>query len=135
MPLIEWTPALSVGVDLIDAQHQKLLAIANELHDAMLEHRAKQVLGQTLADLIDYTHTHFATEERFFAEFDYPDKEAHMAEHRTLSSKVVELKAEFDSGNTAVTLEVMRFLKQWITEHLAGEDLKFAPFLREHGVR
>jgi hemerythrin len=134
MPLIEWTPALSVGVDLIDVQHQKLLAIANDLHEATLEHRAKQVIGQTLADLIDYTHTHFATEERFFVEFDYADKEAHMAEHRALSSKVLELKAEFDAGNTAVTLEVMRFLKQWITEHLAGEDLKFAPFLREHGV-
>ncbi len=135
MPLIEWTPALSVGVELIDAQHQRFLAIANQLHDALLEHRAKQVLAQTLADLIDYTDAHFATEERFFAEFDYPDKEAHMSEHRALSRRVQELKAEFDEGNTAVTLELMRFLKQWLTEHLAGEDLKFAPFLREHGVR
>jgi hemerythrin len=135
VPLIEWTRELSVGVDLIDAQHQKLLSIANDLHEAMLEHRAKQVLGQIFIDLIEYTHTHFATEERFFVEFDYPDQDAHMAEHRALSSRVQELKSEFDAGNTAVTLEVMRFLKAWITEHLAGEDLKFAPFLREHGVR
>jgi hemerythrin len=35
MPLMTWTPKLSVGVAVLDEDHKKLVGMVNELYDAM----------------------------------------------------------------------------------------------------
>ena len=55
MPLMEWTDKLSVGVPSIDAQHKKLVSMANTLYDAMKAGHGKEILDETLAGLINYT--------------------------------------------------------------------------------
>ena len=35
MPIMTWTPALSVGIDSLDAQHKKWIDTLNQLFDAM----------------------------------------------------------------------------------------------------
>lgn len=133
--LIEWSEALSVGIESIDEQHKKLVAIINELHVAMLDHSAKPALSRIFGELVEYTTSHFGHEERLFAELGYPQEGAHVAEHHRLAGRVMELKRDFDAGNTAVTLEVMRFLRQWLQDHIVGSDKKYGPFLKEKGVR
>ena len=49
MPLMEWTDKLSVGVPSIDAQHKKLVSMANTLYDAMKAGHGKEILDETLA--------------------------------------------------------------------------------------
>lgn len=134
MALIDWTEELAVGIASIDEQHQRLVGIINALHLAMLERREQQVLGETFAELVDYTKTHFAFEERLFAEHGYPAEESHLGQHRALAQRVIELKEDFDSGNTAVTLEVMRFLREWLTGHILDSDKEYVSFLRDRGV-
>jgi hemerythrin len=34
MPYLEWKDALSIGIKSIDEQHQQLVALVNDLHDA-----------------------------------------------------------------------------------------------------
>ena len=64
MALMVWDNSFSVNVKEIDAQHQKLIALINDLHDAMKTGKAKDVLGKILSDLTDYTVYHFGNEER-----------------------------------------------------------------------
>lgn len=134
MALIEWSESLSVGIETIDEQHKRLIALINELHTAMLERRAKDVMGHVFDELIEYTKSHFALEEQLFQEHGYPEEAAHVADHHRIAKKVLELKQEFDEGNTAVTLEVMRFLRDWFGNHIVGTDKKYAPFLTSKGV-
>ena len=80
MPLMEWTDKLSVGVPSIDAQHKKLVSMANTLYDAMKAGHGKEILDETLAGLINYTVTHFKYEEKLFAQTGYPaSRSAHEA--------------------------------------------------------
>jgi hemerythrin len=59
MALITWNDSLSVKVAEIDEQHKKLIAMINELNDAMRLGKGKDVLGKIVNGLVTYTTTHF----------------------------------------------------------------------------
>jgi hemerythrin len=94
MAPIVWNDSLSVGVAEIDRQHKKLIAMINELDNAMTAGRGKDVMGEIVDGLIIYTATHFRTEEKYFAQFEYRDAEIHRKEHADFIGKVAEFNAE-----------------------------------------
>ena len=73
MPIAIWTPALSLGVDSLDADHQKLIDTLNMVFDAMLFDRSSAALHSALATLDDYVTGHFAREEAWMQARDHPD--------------------------------------------------------------
>ena len=73
MAYIEWEDSFSVGVEIFDNEHKKLIEIINRLHLALLMKETDAVMGKTLKDLIDYTITHFAHEEDNMSKTTYPD--------------------------------------------------------------
>jgi len=135
MSFIVWDNSLSVNVGEIDRQHQKLVTMINELHDAMKAGKGKDVLGKILNGLISYTDIHFKAEEKYFHQFKYPDAVSHKKEHAALVRKVMELKDEFEHGRLAVSIEVLSFLKDWLQNHIKGEDKKYSGFFNEKGLR
>jgi hemerythrin len=52
MRLMSWTIDLSVGVDSIDAQHQKLVDLLNQMHDARLNGAPKATSGKLLTEAL-----------------------------------------------------------------------------------
>lgn len=134
MSLVAWKEGYSVNIKEIDAQHQKLVSILNELHSAVLAGKGKEVLGTVLDGLIQYTVTHFKTEEYYFDKFNYPETELHKKQHLELVEQVTELKLKFDAGENIFTIDLMNFLKDWLQEHIVGSDKKFGPFLNSKGV-
>ncbi|MEW6263187.1 MAG: bacteriohemerythrin [Thermodesulfobacteriota bacterium] len=135
MALIDWSGNLSVKVAEIDQQHQKLVAMINEIHEAMKQGRGKNVLGPIINELVNYTKTHFTTEEKYFDQFKYPQADIHKAKHKEFVKKVSEFKAGFDKGSLSLTVEVMNFLKDWLSGHIAGDDKKYGPFFNEKGLK
>lgn len=87
--LIRWTPELSVGIDEIDSQHKELVDVLNQLHVAIMErhatprHAARDA-AEILNRLVDYTRIQFAVEEALMRLLEYPDYEAHKAQHEEL---------------------------------------------------
>lgn len=135
MALIEWNANLSVNVAEIDNQHQKLVAMINQLNDAMKQRKGKEVLGNIISSLFTYTATHFETEEKYFAQLHYPDTDNHRKLHQSFVKKVSEFKNGHDGGQVALTVEVMRFLKDWLSSHIQGADMKYGPWFNERGLR
>jgi hemerythrin-like metal-binding protein len=64
MTTFQWTADYAVGVRQIDEEHQRLFALAEEMHRAMLEGEGKAILQALLAGLVAYTSYHFAHEEQ-----------------------------------------------------------------------
>ena len=135
MALIQWSDALSVKVDEIDRQHQKLVASINALNDAMRAGKGKAALSATVTGLTNYVAEHFATEERYFAKFSYPEAENHIKEHVRFVQKVGDFKKEFDEGRMGLSIEVMNFLSDWLKNHIQGSDKKYAPFFIANGLK
>jgi hemerythrin len=135
MALIQWTDALSVGINEIDGQHKKLVGWINELNEAMREGKGKAVLSHTLMGLGSYTKEHFATEEKYFAKFGYPETDDHIRQHIRFVQKVSDMKKGFDEGRMGLSIEVMNFLSEWLKHHIQGSDMKYAPFFIANGVK
>jgi len=134
MAMITWDDKYSVGVSEIDAQHKQLISMINRLHDAMLAGKSKEILGGILNGLIDYTGSHFKTEEVFFDKFAYPGTLYHVKEHRDFVSTVTNFKTKYDAGSASFSIELMTFLSDWLKKHISVSDKKYGPFLNAKGV-
>jgi hemerythrin len=135
MTFFAWKEDYSVGIEEIDAQHKELVAILNELYDAMYAGQGRDALGSVLARLIGYARVHFAKEEELMARHGYPDYQAHKDKHEKMTRKVLELKKNFDAGVISSPVQISNFLKNWLSKHIMGTDRKYGPFLRAKGLR
>lgn len=133
-PLIQWSDDLSVTIDSIDEQHKVLVALINKLHAAMKERRSKEELMSVVTELKEYTVTHFQFEEELFAKHGYPDTPGHVEQHKKFVQQVLDFEQALVSGKATVTMDVMRFLKNWLTGHIKGTDKQYGPFLSAKGV-
>lgn len=135
MALIQWNNGLSVNVAEIDGQHQKLIQMINELHDAMRQGKGKEALGKIVDGLIAYTQTHFKTEEHYFAKFNYGETQSHKKEHADFVKKAADFRDGFQKGQLGLSVEVMTFLSHWLTNHIQGIDKKYTPLFNQQGLK
>lgn len=135
MVLMKWDSSISVSIKEIDAQHQKLVDMINQLHELMKVGQGKDVIGPVLDDLIKYAAMHFGTEEKYFDKFGYEETAVHKEEHKKFVEKVLEFQKDFKEGKTTITLEVMNFLKDWLINHIKGTDKRYTQCFIEHGLK
>ena len=129
MALIEWSARLSAGFQEIDNQHRKLIGLVNRVNDEMGAGHGRQVLVATLQELIEYTAYHFDTEEQLMRQHGYEDTAEHKAEHARLIGDIGDFKRRVDSANSRVSIELLRFLRNWLNPHILGPDKEFAKAL------
>ena len=138
MALIEWDDSLKLGVAVVDAQHERLIGIVNRLHEAIMEGRGADVIGEIMDELIVYTATHFSMEEKYFAQFNYADAEEHKQEHDALIEKVTAFVDDFErapaESRAALAKELLQFLQIWWRYHMMDTDSKFVALFRQKGL-
>lgn len=134
MPLIAWNEKLAVNIKQIDDEHKHLVALINELHDAMVQGKGREVMGEVLTNLVEYTQTHFAHEEHWMSTYGYLGYVRHKNEHDALTKQVLDLQRQYLQGQAVLTMDVMNFLRDWLNDHIMGSDQKYAPYLRSKGV-
>ncbi len=133
--LMEWSDQLSVGIREIDRQHMRLVDMVNGLYRSVHEGRVGEAVGTLLPELVNYTVEHFAYEEKLFEEHGYPETEAHIREHKKLTSQVQNFVKKIEGGNTAVATSLLGFLKDWLVNHIMKTDMAYGPYLNQQGVR
>lgn len=135
MSFMEWSDRMSVGVKLLDTDHQLLVKMINELYDAMKAGHGKDSLGKTLNSLVHYTKVHFAHEEKFFVQTGYPAAADHKKQHDQLTHQVIEIQQKYQNGATSLlSVEVLDFLKDWLVNHIQGSDKNYGPYLNSKGI-
>lgn len=135
MAFFTWKDEMSVGIPGIDQQHQKLVGFLNELYDAMQAGKGGEALGRVLTQLLLYTRTHFADEERLMETHRYPEFPRHKEKHARMAQKVKELCDQFHRGQLANPLQITNFLKEWLARHIMETDKQYGPFLAAKGVK
>ena len=136
MSFLDWKPEeYGVGVKECDNQHQKLIKLINELYDAMIEKKTRESLGKILKELVDYTVYHFSTEENLFKITDYPEAAAQKLEHEKFTKTVTDFKKKFEeTSTTLISIDILKFLREWLLNHICIVDKKYGPYLNSKGV-
>ncbi len=133
MALLKWSNKFSVGVKALDHQHTGLFDILNDLHDAMMKGQAQTQTGPLLRKLVDYTQRHFAAEEAMMASTGWPKLAEHRVKHRDLIKQVGEFVTRHEKGDLTLNLQLMNFLRDWLTTHIEKTDKEYGPWMNQHG--
>lgn len=131
----QWKESYSVKVQAMDNHHKKLFELVDELCTAMSQGHGKDVAGDILQRLIDYTVHHFGAEEKLMEKYGYPELAAHRVEHKALTDKVLAFKKEFDANTGSITPQLLTFLQHWLKNHIQTVDQRYSGFLNSHGVQ
>ncbi len=134
MVCVEWNNSLSIGIPETDNEHMRLVAIFNELDEAMRRGKGSRVMMDILDQLIQYTVTHFQSEEALMEQFEYPKTELHKVQHQQLVDKVSRYRRKFISRRERITREMMEFLKYWLTNHILVDDMEFGKFVTSGAI-
>ncbi len=128
-----WDKSLSVGVKLVDEQHQEIFRRVNGLIDAMLQRQGKAEVEKLLGFLATYVVDHFGAEERLMAQYHYPEASVHKRQHADFVKRFQGLKADFDARGptTELTITVNDFVCAWLREHIGRSDTALGSFLRK----
>lgn len=135
MSFFTWEDRYSVNIAAMDEQHKRLVKMLNDLFEAMLSGKGREVVGKVLTDLVNYTKVHFSAEEELMRKNGYPDLLSHKKEHDALAKKAVELDQKFRTTKMSLTVETGNFLKDWLTNHILYTDKKYGQYLNAKGIR
>jgi hemerythrin len=135
MAYFEWKDSYSVGINKIDTQHQTLVNYLNDLYESMNQGKGKEILGNVIDGLIQYTKSHFASEESLMKVYHYPGYLLHKEKHEKMAAHVLKLKQKFDHGEISNPIQITNFLKEWLAKHIVGTDKEYGPFLNQKGVK
>ena len=132
--VLEWNDSLVLNIHSIDHQHKEIVTYINELHRAMKAGEPKQTTRKILGSIVEFTRTHFKTEEDLFDQYGYPEAEQHKAIHKELINQASTLEKQLESGVPNLEMPLMDFLKGYLVNHFLTIDKQYASFLHDHGV-
>ncbi len=128
MPIL-WQDKLNVGISFVDSQHQYLVSLINTIEAAGNCSLERDLFLTHLSQLEAYTHFHFDQEEKFQLENKYPHYESNKNEHINLIKQLAEIietikKETGESVRQKQVGKVFDFLRDWLIDHVIGEDMK-----------
>ncbi|MQX36536.1 bacteriohemerythrin [Roseospira navarrensis] len=131
MPLIEWTDRMSVGVEALDSDHQRLIGLLNQLDAIIQGTESEAALPGLVHELVRYTTYHFASEERMMRLARYPGLDEHLRAHTDLRRRIVSFEQKFLTapGTAADAVPLFEFLSEWLTRHILQEDMRYRPYM------
>ncbi len=133
---VTWNDEFSTGIKSIDEQHKKHISLIETLYEAIADGKASDVMDTIFDDLFYHSEQHFAYEEELFKWYDYPDAEDHKNEHAELKRQLIKLKNKlYSKDNFMCEVLLLKFLEEWLINHILNTDKKFAPYLTEKGVK
>ena len=120
MEYLHWVPELDTGIAEIDTQHRRIVDYINKLRD-LRESHDRQGLSDVIAEMVDFTMSHFAFEEALIENAGYMFSGPHKKVHELFTRKVAEMQTRFEAGED-VAVELHGMLSRWLFNHIRNED-------------
>lgn len=131
-----WNSKYELGIESIDSDHQNLVGIMDELIGALSGGKGREVTEPLLQKMSEYTISHFRREEFLMKSANYTDYESHLKQHQLFIEKVKEFQQKNKAGDSAVAIEMMKFLRDWFINHIQVIDKKYqAPIKVKMGIK
>lgn len=130
---MEWNTKYALGIPVVDTQHRQLFRLSNEL-DAELEAGiSSKEIDAMLVHMGEYAARHFAMEEKYMAESNYPGLAEQQETHQAFANRFTEIYEEFRKKGLSreIVDTLRRELTDWVREHVTGLDQRFGTYYRD----
>lgn len=128
MPIV-WENKLNTGIEVIDAQHRRIVDYINDLEIAKIK-ADKHLVTEVIEQLIDYTQSHFGFEEAMLEEAGYKFLKPHQKVHELFIKRVTEFTMRAAKGEE-IADELHSMLTKWLLNHIANEDRDYAQAVQQ----
>ena len=115
-------------MDINDAHHRMLTALAGGLRRAVLAGSAPETITDLFERLLSYMAMHFAHEERLMMQNKFPDFEAHRRMHEMALQTIRKLDQAFRDGDTNAAAQASDFINDWESRHIPGSDAQLRDY-------
>jgi len=128
---VEWQPSHSVGNQVLDDQHKKLLSLCKKAVLCMSDESPEGVrlFHDILSELSDYVRTHFRTEEALMRACGYPQLPQHQREHDKYHDQLTDFLVKAGRGDINRD-GLHHYLSNWWSEHILGSDKKYVESIK-----
>jgi hemerythrin len=123
---LKWEKSFELGITQFDEHHKHLVALLNQTYACVNDGSSKDQLEIIVDKLVEYTRYHFSAEEQWMDLVAYDGLLAHVAEHDKFSSMIEHFQAEFHTGDTQLSGELLFFLGNWLFDHILVSDTQYA---------
>ena len=120
-----WSGNYCCGHPLIDAQHEHLFHLANELLDAALSGRPADEIAGFIKALLAAVTQHFHDEEKILSELEFAGLADHAKKHVDLVDQALELERSFEAGTLSVGSLLQFLAHDVVATHMLKADREF----------
>ncbi len=138
---LRWPEGISVGVAFIDKGHGELVNRLHDLRAAIEKQVCRYTIDHVLASLEEYVKVQFCEEEQYMKYYGYPKYSFHKAKHegfatelRFLSEELRNIRTLGLTGSYELSVETVKFLVDWLHDHVMIYDKKLGTFLVQQGA-
>ena len=121
----QWNEAYKIGNPSIDDQHEAWFKRVNHFLGAS----DKRSLMLCELEMLQYTRTHFESEEALMFAVDYPAYAQHVEQHRMMLELLKRISDQI-AGDSLDLSAWKSFLTEWLLDHIRDHDTKLADYLR-----
>jgi hemerythrin-like metal-binding protein len=122
----------AVFIPEIDAEHQAIFRLAEELRQAVMGGAPTEREGDIVRELIARGEDHFAREERLMRSTEYLAAAWHKRQHDTVRKRLKEFAPRIESGERQAALLLLEFLSGWLRDHVRLADCMMAAHARNY---
>ncbi len=129
MSKIVWSDEYSVGVDTLDAQHQKIIELINLLDEYSEQGKDAKSIAYIVNEMHSYILEHFSTEERMLEKAKYPGLAGQKDSHNAFISEFSHICSEMGSNKSKGERHLTDYLNQWWDSHILHDDMHYKQYL------
>ncbi len=125
---ILWKTEYHINVDNIDIEHKQLFDMAQkalEINSSLENKQREDELKIVISKLLMYTKVHFAHEQRYMKEINYPDLTNHVILHNEMVERLSLLMREISNCDLfEIEDRLYSFIEEYFLHHIITEDKK-----------
>ncbi len=134
MPFLTLGSDLLLGVPGIDAAHEALLQVLNNILDSVKVPATAAEGGEFVDRLLEAADNHFHQEDALIARIGYPDESFQRSSQNKLREQAKFLKAVLarEDNPTLLRVELSGFLSEWLSAHISEMSNTLKPYIARH---
>lgn len=127
-----WKSEYSVGIRLLDYDHQELFDVVNELQTVVEQGIDNEEVAKIVDRLSRYALQHFQREEHIMHEYQFPEIITHRQKHHEFARLVYAIRHILANCPERLShKKLLKYLEDWLVHHIMGEDIQYRDYF--HG--